>query len=350
MNNILPIIADTNFNRLGVLEDYMSMIWTPRFYTTGDFEICTNITEQAIDFIKIGYYVIRADDENVGIIEDVNIQVNDDGAEILVATGRFLGSILERRIVAQQTQFTNQTVGAVIFGLIDQNIINPTITERAIPNFILGEGETLGPEITKQITGDNIMNAISELCQTYSLGFKITLNDDNQFVFDLYEGTDRSYDQSANPYVIFSPDYDNVMSLQYEENYQGVKTNVLVAGEGEGLDRKTTWVGNSATAGLERYEVYKDARDLSSNNGEIPEATYMEQLAERGQEDLVTFTTAFTGEVDFSGIEYRKDVNLGDIVTIENKRWGVSMNCRLVEIIESVDETGAYTINPTFGE
>lgn len=46
------------------------------------------------------------------------------------------------------------------------------------------------------------------------------------------------------------------------QNYRNV---ALVAGEGEGLDRKTIPVG--AAEGMERYELYVDARDVSSNEG-----------------------------------------------------------------------------------
>ena len=126
-------------------------------------------------------------------------------------------------------------------------------------------------------------------------------------------------------------------------------TDVLIAGEGEGLARKTLWVTKTAPSGLNRYEFFQDARDASTNDGEISDEVYYNQLRGEALESITAFTTAFTGEVDFSNIVYKQDVNIGDICTIKNKRWGLSINTRLVEIIESIGENGAYTITPSFG-
>ena len=72
-------------------------------------------------------------------------------------------------------------------------------------------------------------------------------------------------------------------------------------------------------------------------------------MKEEGLEQLTTITQAFDGTVYFDNIEYRVDVNIGDIVVIENQNWGIYINSRLIEVIESVDESGAYSIVPTFG-
>lgn len=345
---ILPIIANSNFIKLGVLEEYKSFIWTSRYYSPGDFELCINVNPKSVEFLQINNYVMRDDDDNVGIIESLVIETDEDGQEIMIASGRFIGSILNRRIIATQTLFSNQYVSSVINTLLTNNIINPSVAARKIDNFVSGITANMGPQITTQFTGQNLSDTVSKLCASYGLGFKVIINSSGQFEFELYEGTDRSYGQSINPYVVFSEQYDNLISSQYEENHQAMVTNVLVAGEGEGTDRITAWTGTNT--GLARYESYKDARDMSTNNGEISQSEYMNQLVARGKENMTDFTTAFSGEVDFSGIRYKQDVNLGDMVTVENSRWGISMNCRLVEVIESIDESGAYTINPTFGE
>jgi hypothetical protein len=438
--------------------------------------------------------VVRDDDENIGIIEDINIQRNEDGIEMIIVSGRFLGSILGRRIIADQTTVTGK-VSACIEKLINDNIVNPDIAARQISNFTI-QSYTVNQNMQAQYTGKNLLETIRDICLTYGVGFKVTLNDDHEFVFQLYEGVDHTYNQNVNPWVIFSDKYDNLLSVEYEENYQDIATAVLVAGEGEGEARKKAWVsseydpigdnilssedvsaynltdynyadgvytgtknqtysglkiatndlltvgdvyvikyklqktagelvnigghnaafiqysftvdgneagsyqngytlpddtdvheivyiglfngsGNdlnfyiqpnrgSATSlsfkitdleifvsqgiiGLARYEVYKDQRNLQSNGGQIPEAEYIELLKESGRESLTTYTTAFTGSVYFDNVKYKEDVNLGDLCVIQNTRWGIYLNTRLVEVIESIDESGMYQITPTFG-
>ena len=494
MKEILPIVMNTSFERLALIDDYISLIWTTRYYVCGDFELVVDVSETNVSLFQQGYYIVRDDDENVGIIEKVHIEKTEDNQEIFIVTGRFLASIIGRRIIAEQTSVSG-TIASCINTLLNNEIINPSMSARKIANFILGSYST-SRTMQAQYTGDNLLDTVSEICKAYGLGFKVTLNDSNQFVFELFEGTDRSYSQFENPYIVFSDEYDNLLSSQYEEDYQDIITNVLVAGEGEGLDRRTMWVssayfpsgnnilsnsdvsaynlsaynysngvytgtsvnnygglqittnglltvgqvyivkykiqktggklvnigghnsgfeqisftvdGNDAgyyqrgytmnddsdvhevvyigrydasnsnsnfyiqpnrgvttsisfkitdlevyatqgVAGINRYEYYKDQRNLQSNNGEISDAEYNSMMYESGKESLTTITTAFTGTVYFGNLQWKQDVNIGDICVIENKRWGIYINSRLVEVIESMNEAGEYSIVPTFG-
>lgn len=345
MKKIMPIIMDTSFNKLAIIDDYISFIWTTRYYAAGDFELCVEACESNFQLFKQDYYIYREDDENVGIIEDIKIQRNEDGNEILIVTGRFLAAILARRIIAVQTTVSG-SISNCINQLITENVINPSIAARKISNFILGS-YSIAETMQMQFTGDNLLETICKLCETYGIGFKVTLNAQNQFVFSLYEGVDHTYDQTENPWVIFSDKYDNLLSSEYEENYQNISTAVLVAGEGEGLDRITQWVTKSMT-GLNRREIYKDKRDVRKTE-DMTASAYKNLLKEAGKEALTTYVAAFTGTVYFEGIAYKDDVNVGDLCVIENSRWGLYLNSRLVEVIESVSESGEYSIVPTFG-
>ena len=346
MNKMMPVIMNDQFERLAVIDDYISFIWSTRYYTSGDFQLMIDANEKNKQLIQKDYYVVRDDDQNVGIIEDIMIQRNEDAHEVLIVKGRFLDCIIARRIIAVQTTVSGK-VSACIEQLLEENIINPSIAARQIDNFTIDSYE-IATTMQAQYTGKNLLDTISTICKTYGIGYKVTLNDDHEFVFQLYEGTDRTYDQNVNPWVVFSDTYDNLLSSQYEENYKNIATAVLVAGEGEGLDRKTAWVTDGST-GLDRHEVYKDQRNIQSNDGEISEEEYMDLLEESGKESLTKYTTAFTGTVYFDSITYKQDINVGDLCVIENSRWGIYLNTRLVEVIESVNEAGEYSITPTFG-
>lgn len=341
-----PIIMDDNFIKLAAVDDFNSFIWSSRYYTSGDFELCVDATAEHLNLFMKDYYVLREDDDNIGIIENIKIQRNEDGREIMIVTGRFLQSILGRRIIVPQTTVTGK-VSACIESLITSNIVNPSVVARKISNFIIDSAD-INISMKAQFTGDNLLTAVSKLCETYGIGFKVTMNSSNQFVFNLYQGIDRTYDQNVNPWVIFSDKFDNLLSSEYEENYRDIATAAYVAGEGEGLDRKTLWVTDENT-GILRHEVYVDKRNLRSNNGEISQSEYEELMQEAGKERLTKYTTAFSGTVYFDSVKYKEDVNLGDLCVIENSRWGIYVNSRLVEVIESVSEAGEYSIVPTFG-
>lgn len=347
MKKIEPVVADKNFNRLGVIDDYSSLIWASRYYTCGDFELCVDVSQRSKEILKLDHYVIRDDDDNVGIIERIEIQTDENQREIVIVSGRFLPSILSRRIISVQT-LLNGTVSNGIYNLILQEAISPVDEKRRIPNLLFAYSN-FTDKLDAQYTGKNLLTVIEEICETYGIGHKTTLTDEGEFLFQLYKGVDRSYNQTENPYVIFSDDYDNLLSSQYSEDKQELITDVLVAGEGEGLERKTLWVSEQSLTGLDRYEKYQDQRNLSTNEGAVSEEEYYQQMKEEGLESINTMTTAFLGTVYFDNIEYKKDVFLGDICVIENTYWGIYINSRLVEVVESVDESGEYSINPTFG-
>ena len=347
--NIMPIILGKNFNMLGLIDDYKSLIWTTRYYDHGDFELVVNITPQTYMYCNKGVYITRQDDENVGILEKVEAKITETNEQVFVITGRFLTRILALRIIAEQTQ-VNGTVAQAINKLITDAIISPTIPERQISNFTLGSYTTQAT-IEAQFTGKNLYTVIHDICVQYGLGFKVTLNSDNQFVFSLYQGIDRSFNQQENPHVIFSDTYDNLLNAEFVIDFTNTINAVLAAGEGEGLQRKTVWVTTASNpSGLNRYEYYDDSRNTSSNEGEISDEEYMAQLAEIGRENFTPYEMTLGGEVNFTSVNFKTDVNIGDIVSIATSKIDLFINARIIEVIESIDENGKYSIIPTFGQ
>lgn len=261
-------VLDRNLAAVAVIDTYTSLIWTDRYYEAGDFELCIPIGKDLLNYIKQDYYIWRQDSEHVMIIEKILIETDAEDGNKLTVTGRSLESILDRRVVwGQKTLNGNFQLG--IKTLLNEAIIDPAKAERKIDNFIFEESDDQNiTELTieSQYTGDNLYDVISGLCSERGVGFKITLNTQNQFVFKLYMGADRSYNQFQNPYVVFSPNFDNLISSSYLESRSSLKNVTLVGGEGEGSERRYTAVGD--TSGLDRREMFTDARDISSDSDE----------------------------------------------------------------------------------
>lgn len=348
MEKMIPTILNQNFIKLGLIDDYKSFIWTSRYYEPGDFELTVGVSKLNVSLIQAHNYVSRSDSDEIGIIEKIRMEVREDNEQFIVASGRFLSCILGRRIIAEQTQL-NGGLSNCIYQLINDAIISPAADERKISNFILGNFSNNTIKLSMQFTGDNLLTAISKIAEEVGIGFKVLLNSSNQFVFQLFNGTDRSYDQNTNPHVVFSTEYDNLLSSIYEENQSVIVTDVLVAGEGEGALRKKIWAFNQTNSGLMRFEKFDDARNLSTNEGEISLSDYYNQLKEQGLAEISNYTTAFQGEVDFTNVKFNQDLFIGDICSIEEKSLGLYINTRLVEVIESIGESGKYIAIPTFG-
>lgn len=353
-------VLDQNFKTVEVIDSLISLIWTDKYDEAGEVEVETSAIGRYWNAFQPNYYLWLKESEHLMIIEDREITTDYEKGITIKVTGRSLESILERRIVWGQTIFKNKSVKDIISDLLKQSIISPSDSQRKIPNFILGEFQngSQGAMMTKvdaQYTGDDLYTVIKTLCQACGIGFSIVLNDQNQFVFNLYEGEDHTYNQFKNPYIVFSPTQNNITSTDYLDSEKTKRTVALVLGEGEGAERKA-WTtqadSENAPVGLLRRELYVDARDISTQTEEgevISEDEYNQMLDTRGKEKLAEniATTAFDGQVDaLVTYEYKKDYFLGDIVQVVNE-LGMELNLRVKEYIYSQDVNG-ITYYPSF--
>lgn len=344
-------LLDENFMALKVIDEYESFIWTDRFNKYGDFEYYNTMSKEMFDLMKPGRYLINDQSEHMMIIEGTYIISNFEEGNHLRVVGRSLESLLDRRIIWNQT-ILNTGLQAGIKKIIDDAFINPAIPERKMDLLEFEEStddRILELKIESQYTGDNIYDIMLDLCKDNDFGYKITRNENNKFVMKLYFGEDRSNKQEKNFVVTFSPFFDNITSSEYKENTDTLKNVTLVMGEGQGSARKTISIGTAS--GLLRRELYTDARDLSTTNGTttIPLATYNNQLIQRGKEKLAENKTTmeFTGKVDTTRMfVFGKDFFIGDIVSFQDE-YGNDARVRVDEIIFTEDSDG-YTSYPAF--
>ena len=346
------IVLNTNLDAITIVDTFESFIWTDRYYEYGDFELYTSISDGILNNIRQDYYLQNVESEHVMIIEKLLINSDTEDGNHLTVTGRSLESILNRRIIwGRKTLSGNLQNG--IKELLDECIINPSDSDRKIPNFIFEYSDDpaiVALTINAQYTGDNLYDVINTICSERDIGFKVTLNNNKQFVFKLYAGSDRSYEQVTNPYVIFSPNFDNIINSNYIESKSALKNVALVGGEGEGSARKYTTVGGGI--GLNRRELFVDARDISSDVGEgiaLANDDYIAQLQQRGNEKLAenTDVTSFEGQVETTLMfKYGEDFFNGDIVQIANE-YGHETRARVLEIVISENEEG-LSVYPTF--
>ena len=358
-------ILDTDFNSVSVLDTFESLIWTDRYREYGDFEIFAFPSSQLINDAKDDFYLYNPASEHTMIIEHHEVTTDIEEGPRFIVTGRSLESILMRRIIWNQTTISGSLQGG-IKKLITQNIINPPHVilpdgsesperqKRIISNFVFLE--STDPEITKltreqQYTGDILYDVVADLCNTYDIGFKVTLNLElKRFEFRLYKGKDRSYTQETNPYVIFSPNYENIINSDYTHSIKDYKNVTRIGGEGVGVERKMATYGEAS--GLVRREIFTDARDISSKTDdgeELSDAEYKNLLIQRGKENLSEYPIkeGFEGEVEASKMFiYGRDFFLGDCVQVQNE-FGMSGTSLVSEIVFSQDKDGE-SVYPTF--
>lgn len=337
-----------------IIDSYESAIWNVQYYGQSDFQLVLAGSRANLDALLLNRYLVRAEDmsaggtyKNVMVITDLKMSFDTDKGWVLTVTGKGLKSIVGRRVVWNQDNITgNAETG--IRKIITDNIIAPAISDRAIQNFELDPAEGFTETIDLQCFGENLAEWLESVCTSLGYGWDVYISG-GKYKFKLYRGTNRSYSQTDVPPVVFSNEFDNLLSSTYSYTMTNYRNVALIGGEGEGTAQRTASYGEAA--GLGRYELYVDGSSVSSNGEIITEEQYTALLKDYGKTmiDAVSATQQLEGEIDTHGLyTIDRDYFLGDVVQVENE-MGIMAVPRIVGIIYSDDENGT-TVIPTFSE
>lgn len=336
---------------VGIIDTYESSIWTVQFYGQSDFQLIVAATDKNLNLLQYGRYLVRDIDrqeetyKNVMLIDKIKLDFDAEKGWVLTVTGKGLKNILARRVIWQQITLSGLVEDGIRY-VLNANVVDPADANRAIPGFTLEPKQGYTDTMDIQSLGDNVAEWMEKTCETYGFGWDVYIQN-SQYVFQLYKGTDRSYNQTANIPVVFSPEYDNLLSSSYTYSKEEYKNAALVGGEGEGSSQRYATIGTAS--GMERFEAYVDGGSVSSNGEIITLDTYLKMLEDYGKNQLsqVSKTETFEGEIIPQGMyTINKDFFLGDIVQITNDK-GISAVSRIIEIIYSEDQNGSSVV-PTF--
>ena len=363
---------------IGVIDNATSIIWHPLYYGTGDFEIYVACTAETVRLLSVGNYVTRIDDRDVGIIEKVQITNDEIDGRMIVASGRFAKSILDRRIIytlngtSVTPRILSGNVETAVRSLVSENAISCAFDPAR--NFgILELGEVAGiaqniidnsgDDSEKQVTYKVLLDYIESVMNEYGIGSYVALDSSTlKLLFNMFEGADRSIDNTVgNEPVIFSEDFDNLLSSNYEKDTTTLKNTAIVGGEGEGISRFVVVYKDDKQVGMNRREVFVDASSSSKKYTDadkvehtLSDAEYTKQLVSVGKQTAATYviTETFVGDIDLSNGVWQygvdKDYYLGDILSIQDVGIGLYINARLIGILETQDANG-YKIAGEFG-
>lgn len=351
-------IITPGFELRGEIDDYASMWFTRSWHGIGQMELRINRYKKHVEHL-IKNNIIMVNPKKVYIIKHREIELDENGK----ATENWVIKALQLKVITGQritvppttTAYDNKQGNAetVMKHYVDRNIVNPLDANRSINQLLIAQNNNRGPTVSWQSRFKNLAEELADISLNSGLGWDITLDIPNKkWLFEVYVGKSLIASQSLLPPVIFSPQFDSLQSLHYSESELNYKNAAYVGGQGEGINRRVIEIGNDN--GLLRHEVFIDARDVEEkdeNDQPLPEAEIISTLTERGQQKLQEFLQEeyLEGQIlTKSPFTYEKDYDLGDIVTIQNKSWGVTMDARITEVKE-IYETGGYKIESTFG-
>lgn len=347
-------VLDDFLVRSTVVDAYFSCIWSERVASVGDFELVVPNTPDMKNLLAVGRRLGINESKRVMVIETHEAKIDDEGRDVLTVSGRSLESILMERIA-----WVNPTAGAdanpkwvvtgtpaaaarwifyqvcVVGAMSVSDIIPFYVTGSTYPTDTIAESPD---SVVFELEIGTVYERIKDICDQYKMGFRLYKGrDDSKLYFNIYQGNDRTTQQSVLDPVVFSPSLDNLAKIQELTSIENLRNVAFVYSK-----TKSIYVyadGTDAnTAGLARRVLLVDATSVE----ETTEPNLTKILTQKGNEALAKnrSITAFDGEISQAdqyiyGLHYE----LGDLVEMQSGN-GITNNMRVTEQIFVSDESG----------
>lgn len=357
-----------DFELLAEIDLYTSLLFTRSWQGVGEFEFHV-LGSRFLDLLREGAYIMLDNDgRRCGVIRSIQVDSGDGGLNVSVR-GQTLDGLATQRCtvpiddplnggydnvpaLTSSTAVPAPVAGETILKtyaarhLTDSRSLDAA---RKIPRLTIAPDLGRGNKAVWMSRFEQLDAVLQKAGEYTDLGWEIALNLAAQrLVFDVLPGVDRSVRQSQNNRVIFSLDFENITSLSYAHDVLNLRNLAYAGGAGEGVDRIVPKVTNDSAepAGLERFEIFLDCGDLESTETDTTmslEEEARHQLLDYKKVESLTATIAPSGS-----FVYRKQWDLGDLVTLLDRRIGVEQDKRITEVTERY-EAQSFGIDVTFG-
>jgi len=334
---------------------------TERFFTYGEFAITIPLGAPGSEKFK-KYLIALIDRAFWGLILGIEKGV-DDAADALIARGLCLKGLTSSR-ETYPPGFTFEQIGGTagydaINGTTEtcmkhymrRNFFQDDSPSRKIPGLMIADDEGRGkPDDRYMARFDRLSDVLEKLGGAAGLGYSIIPDlETGHFVFDCVEGVDRSAIQSNNPRIVFEIERKNVSNMTYQDSDLNMR-NVFYAtlSGGEFIDdvyTATITRDDDLPSGIYRWEQHMDISASHPVPGaELDELKRLALARAESYQTVKSFQSRILQKGKLYGIDYR----LGDIVTVQNREWGISMHTRLTDMqVEGTENELTHTA--TFG-
>ena len=341
-------VYNASYQMIGVVEKYVSLIWSDRYDEAGDFELEVVYDPGMKDLLQKDRFVTTDYSDRTAVIEKIEISKDEDGNAMMVISGRSIEVILDRRIVLTKTEFKkddNILLQNGVKKLLNENLIAPSDPKRQISNFTFSESsasQITSLKIEETYDKDSLYEIVTGLCSDKHIGFKVLMDLSGRYTFSLYKGKDISKD------VLFSPYYDNLNNSQYFSSTEDYK-NVMFISKDD-TDYLTAFIDSSTEPeGLSRRETHESASGLKENKeGDLTDDELKTKAVKKLKSEF-KIQTGFEGDIIPDVLyAYRTNYNVGDKVQLEDE-YGNREAVYISEVVITFDENG-LSIIPTFKE
>nr|DAH44450.1 MAG TPA: hypothetical protein [Caudoviricetes sp.] len=326
-------VLDRELNIVGVLSTYESILWTEKLHEPGVIKVVFMFTEKTNKLLQRGYLLYKTDELQPAVITRKTLKLNKYGQQTITIQGYMVTRYFRQRIIWKK-MIMRGTPEQMMRQMVQEQTITPEDEKRKMPLIELGELQNFDmEEVEKQITYDNLQEALTDMSKTTELGYRLRLDyARKKLVFEVYRGTNRT--QGTEHPCIFTRKFKNVFTEDYNEDDGNYRNVCLVGGPGEDADRVLVTVGSGE--GLDRYEMFYNASGYSEDG--ITAAVLQDQLRQKGLEKMSAYYIAKAFEVKINK-DKAMEFALGDYVTCQDTQWGITVDTQVKVIQKGYSKT-----------
>jgi len=319
-----------------------SMEWKLKFYEVGGFEAHFPVDGEALTYLLPGKIIKHGD--NCGIIKSIVATESD-----IKVSGHDLKGLCKQRIVVPPFVYMDAPVdplygydrikGAAetaVKHYVSTQLVNPTDQNRKIANLAIATDQQRGDQIAWQCKFTKLDEELYSIAQLMDIGWNIQMVDGG-LIFDCMVGVDRTVNQTDRAPVIFNRQWHSLNSYEYTYDTFSAVNMAYIGGDGEEEQQYVTKIYDAEETGIWREEGYHEVRSDDVDEVDYGGEAYLKENQEKEN---------IEGEASGS-LEYKKDWNLGDYVTVRIARGQIDK--QITEVTE-VYERANTKIVPTFGE
>lgn len=360
-------ILNPAFQFIGVIDDYYTLVWTERYFEAGDFELELPVHyAQAEELLAYGNYLVVENSDRTMIIETKKTLEGDDTS--FLVTGGTAEHLLKRRFQLEPWRASNNMMGdSIMYELIRSNFEDLAGADRKMSIIDLPASGTV-PWMGYSYSyvyekPESVYDLCVKICKATGLGFRLLreeVSGEPVFMFRIYEGVDRTTQQTDVPGVAFSESFGNLISGSvYLRNNDSVNlvnvytedpVGVLAPWGTDGHIRmwyKIPWISYDGLpdepTGMDLYEAAISVevnRDIDPDNV-MDDLDVLWFLNEQAMEIMNKKRplSIVEGEFDIQGeFKYGEDFFMGDLVEIVV--GGTQASARVVELVRSYSVEG----------
>jgi len=365
------LTLDANYQPAELIERYDSLVWTERYFTTGDFQLVTTDVQRMLKLLPLERCITVRDSTVPMLVELHKIQKPKSGPPQLVITGRSFESVLERRAAVKfeagigtpriewietgpKTSDVAYQVMRQILGDVERplknidlpplpaqlpiNSVNDafSMVDLTLPADYQDPPDNIFAAGSFEVKSGNLYTTVMELMTTNHHALKAVrpAPGSNKIGLEIYNGA------NLTDYVVFDARFDQFEDSTYLMSYAGSADWAYVSS-------KTGSQTVSKTQALEPIDLSRRVIYLDLSGVENVDS--WDARRTRGLIELYKFnaTVMYTGKLTDQFLAgFNSDYFLGDILRLDGE-YGLSEYVRVAEFIRSDDSTGSKAY-PTF--